>query len=85
MEQTVQGDCRISSTGFFIRTQFDKHAGTSLDVFSLDAVQTGLGDPLEPLPNLGSTMDIVQEILTGKTITNSALSLIKFCFTGELH
>lgn len=42
-------------------------------MFSLDAVQTGLGDLLEPLPNLGSTMDIVQEILTGNIITNSAL------------
>lgn len=51
--------------------QFDKHAGTSLDMFSLDAVQTGRGDLLEPLPNFGST--IVQEILTVKIITNSAL------------
>lgn len=43
-------------------------------MFSLDAVQTAsLGDLLGPLPNLGSTMDIVQEILTGKIITNSAL------------
>lgn len=66
----------------FIRTQLDKHPGTSLDMFSLDAVQTGLVDLLELLQNLGSTIDKVQEILTEKIITNSALWLIKFC---ELH
>lgn len=42
-------------------------------MFSLDAVQTGLVDLLELLQNLGSTMDKVQEILTEKIITNSAL------------
>lgn len=69
----------------FLRTKFDKHAGTSLDIFSLDAVQAGLGDLLGSLPNLSSTMDIIQTILTGKIITNSALWLIKFCITSELH
>lgn len=42
-------------------------------MFSLDAVQTGLVDLLELLQNLGSTIDKVQEILTEKIITNSAL------------
>lgn len=51
-------------------------------MFSLDAVQTGLVDLLELLQNLGSTIDKVQEILTEKIITNSALCMIKFC---ELH
>lgn len=43
------------------RTKFDKHAGASLDMFSLDAVQAGLGDLSGPLPNLSPTTDIIQK------------------------